>query len=125
MTPEEVFSQLRDIHFPETAAAQGLTWAGLDPRPLMAFAVLVAVLAILPAWHRWRTRRFLKAQIAGFAHLPPSDQRDALAHLAKRMPQVRPLEPGRRVPPAFFRPPADIFPADAKVMRKWLMERVR
>lgn len=120
MTPDEVFAQLRDIHMPETVAATASgQWSGLDPRPLVAFALILALVIALPALGRWHRHRKLKADVDQLAQSPPPEQRDRLALLARTLPRTRQTPPS-----GFFTPPDRIGTAEVETLRHWVKERI-
>jgi hypothetical protein len=116
VTPAEVFERLRDVHLPEVdAAAVG----GLDPRPLIIFAVFVAALWLARLWlrHRAKTARFETD-----AASPPSDQRDKIV---RAMLQSAERNPAASVPQAAFAEPSKVTDADVHDLRTWAARRIR
>ncbi|MEM7059207.1 MAG: hypothetical protein AAF557_16605 [Pseudomonadota bacterium] len=115
MTPEEVFEQLRDVHLPEVDAP---TVGGMDPRPLIVFAVFVAVLWIARLWRRNHTKM---ARLETDASSPPSDQRDQIVR-AVRQGAMR--NPAVSVPRAAFAEPSEVTEACVHDLRTWAIRRI-
>ena len=117
MTPDEVFSRLRDLHSPEIEAAAGQGW---DLRPLLIFAAMVLLGVGLHHWRRWRNASASLAHVAEATN--PADQRDRIVHTL----QNRPRHTDRTSPPtAFFVPPAKVTKNDAEDLRRWARRRFR
>ena len=116
MTPEEVFEQLRDVHLPRVDSA---VVAGLDPRPLVIFAVAVAGL--------WLVRQILRRRtaVAGLKTDPatmPSDQRDQIVRAMRRRARRKDAAP---VPQAAFVEPEQVSRDDVRDLRRWASRRLR
>ena len=117
MTPEEVFAQLRDIHAPEAAAKAS---AGYDFRPLIGFAIILAlVIAMRLVFASMRARRAL-AQVDATA--APADQRDALVRLLATSPRRLSRAPP---PESMFNPPDAVTDKDVSDLRQWADRRLR
>ncbi len=116
MTPEEVFAQLRDIHSPAIEAATNAT---LDPRPLIAFAALVAAVLIVRYMLSAQQRRNALSRIDPDAD--PAIQRDALTKLAATTGQTRKGDP---LPGALFDPPEALTRKSIAGLRDWVRRRL-
>lgn len=116
MTPEEVFAQLRDIHAPaiETAAK-----TSLDPRPLIAFAALLAIVLIARYALASNRRRSALSRID--PSTDPATQRDALTRLAATTARPRRTSPP---PGALFDRPEALTPKSVATLRDWVRRRL-
>lgn len=116
MTPDEVFRQLRDIHVPDIA---GSGQTGIDPRPMIVFAVVCMAAAILRLWVR---RRAVTVRLRGIdPSLPAAMQRDEIVRMVRDdADQINALP----VPAAVFHRPPDVATKDIEELRAWARRRL-
>jgi hypothetical protein len=112
-TPQEILTELRDIHLPAVADAQ--TPLSLDPRPFIVLAAIVVIIAIIRHLRATQWRREAKRRLQEIAAISDTAQaQSALTTLLSAIPDRARLS---TLPDSVFRTQDSAKPEDVTALR--------
>ena len=112
-TPQEILTELRDIHLPVVAEAQApLT---LDPRPFIVLGVIVAIVAVIRHLRATQWRREARRRLQDIRTISdPAKAQAALTTLLNAIPDRARLS---TLPDSVFRTQDSAKPEDVTALR--------
>ncbi len=112
-TPQEILTELRDIHLPVVAEAEApLT---LDPRPFVVLAIVIAVVVLIRYLRATHWRRQARRRLQEIAAIQdPAQAQTALTSLLNAIPERARLS---TLPDSVFRIDAKAKPQDVAALR--------